>query len=45
VTHGSVQLVIGPLADRFGKYRIVIDRGGARPLFLATAVGLPILAL
>jgi MFS transporter, YNFM family, putative membrane transport protein len=23
VTHGSVQLVIGPLADRFGKYRTV----------------------
>ena len=23
VSHGSVQLIIGPLADRFGKYRTV----------------------
>ena len=34
VSHGSVQLLIGPIADRFGKYRMVA-------IMCALATGFP----
>ncbi len=48
VTHGSVQLVIGPLSDRFGKYRTVALTcaiGAALVAICGTASTLPQLAL
>ncbi|MGC2076010.1 MAG: MFS transporter [Xanthobacteraceae bacterium] len=48
VTHGSVQLVIGPLADRFGKYRTVAltcALGAVLVAICGTVSSLPQLAL
>jgi MFS family permease len=44
ITHGSVQLVAGPVADRFGKYRnsrrdCRCACGGLRYRFVAPAIG------
>jgi YNFM family putative membrane transporter len=48
ITHGSVQLVAGPVADRFGKYRTVAIAGAIAAVLVAvcgTASSLPQLAL
>ncbi|MGA2816873.1 MAG: MFS transporter [Xanthobacteraceae bacterium] len=48
ITHGSVQLVAGPVADRFGKYRTVATAGAIAAVLVAvcgTASSLPQLAL
>jgi predicted MFS family arabinose efflux permease len=48
LTHGSVQLVIGPIGDRFGKYRTVAVMCGIGALLVAlcgTVSTLPQLAL
>jgi predicted MFS family arabinose efflux permease len=48
ITHGSVQLVAGPVADRFGKYRTVAAAGALAAVLVAvcgTVSSLPQLAL
>jgi predicted MFS family arabinose efflux permease len=48
ITHGSVQLVAGPVADRFGKYRTVAAAGALAAVcvaFCGTVSSLPQLAL
>jgi MFS transporter, YNFM family, putative membrane transport protein len=48
VTHGSIQFVVGPVADRFGKYRTVAIATTLAALLVAvcgTASSLPQLAL
>ncbi len=48
VTHGSIQLVIGPISDRFGKYRTVALTCAIGAVLVAvcgTATTLPELAL
>jgi MFS transporter, YNFM family, putative membrane transport protein len=48
VTHGSIQLVIGPISDRFGKYRTVALTCAVGAVLVAvcgTATTLPQLAL
>src|ERR1700739_1450196 len=48
VTHGTVQLVIGPIGDRFGKYRTVALMCTLAAVLVAicgTAASLPQLAL
>src|ERR1700680_3656047 len=48
VTHGSIQLVIGPVGDRFGKYRTVAAMCVLATVLVAicgTASSLPQLAL
>jgi len=48
VTHGSIQFVVGPVADRFGKYRTVAIASLAASLMVAvcgTVSSLPGLAL
>jgi MFS transporter, YNFM family, putative membrane transport protein len=48
VTHGSIQFVVGPMADRFGKYRTVAIASVLAAVLVAlcgTAQSLPQLAL
>jgi YNFM family putative membrane transporter len=48
VTHGSIQFVVGPMADRFGKYRTVAIASVLAALLVTlcgTASSLPQLAL
>src|SRR5581483_1049878 len=48
VTHGSIQLVIGPVGDRFGKYRSIAaacGMGALLVLLCGLAQSLPMLAL
>jgi predicted MFS family arabinose efflux permease len=45
VTHGSIQLIIGPISDRFGKYRTVALTCAILVAICGTVSTLPQLAL